>query len=139
MITSKAENCYFDSTTALSFGGFSTFTCDAQLVDCEYGPNNTQLWYSDGNDAAMSLYTSGQINSAKYNFGGIGGSNWLYRSDMTVFGSQTNPNTPLVNGVSGDTYKLQNQQIYTAGSNVFWVGSRTAASPFFEWVPVRRD
>jgi hypothetical protein len=135
----KAENCIFDSVTALAFGGSASFPCDAQLADCEFGAGNTNLWDQGTDNASTSLYVSGSIPASKYNFTGIGGSSWNYRSDLTVFGAQLNPNSPAVKGMPNDTYKTSTQAVYGAGAAVMYVGSALAASPFFAWVPVNRS
>ncbi len=133
------DGCYMDSSTGVLFGGATGFPCEVYLSDCSYGANN-QFNYNQGSDNAhTSLSVDGLINASDYAFTGIGGSNWRYSSSLVVAGDAADPNTPLISGVAGDTYKQRTQPIYGAGSNVLWVGSRLAVSPFFEWVPVKRD
>jgi hypothetical protein len=132
------SDSFLDATTGVLLSGGSGYEPDVSIVDCEFGPNNTNLWNAASNNSATNLYVAGQIEAADYAFVSSG-ANWNYKSNMTVFGTATDPNAASVPGYPGDTYKLKNQPIFGAGATVFWVGSRLVGSPSFTWVPVNRS
>ena len=133
------DGCFIDSTTGVLFGGAGGFPCDIYLSDCQYGANN-QYNFNQGSDNSLTtLSVDGLISSSDYAFTGIGGFNWRYSSALVVTADQLDPNTPLVTGIAGDTYKSRALPTYGAGSTVLWIGSSKASAPYFEWVPVKRD
>lgn len=136
----EASNCFFDATIALVFGGSSTYPLHASLVDCEYGAYNTTQWHQAGNNTDTSLFVQGEIDAAKYNVTGIGGVSWYYKSNLTVFGTASNPNTGAVPGQVNDIYKQKNQPIFgTAGTPTIWVRSVVSGPPYLTWVQINRD
>lgn len=135
------NNCFINSTTGLIFGGSGSFPFYGEMIDCTVGIYNTNLWNQQANNTGTSLYVAGSIEAADYAVTGIGGTSWFYKSDLTVFGTDANPNTAPVFGMPGDTYKQKGFPTYgSAGTPVFYVGSFTAGSPpNLTWVPVNRS
>lgn len=133
------SNCFFNSQTGLVFGGSGSFPFYGEMMDCTVGFYNTHLWNQQSNNTGTSLYVSGGIEAADYSTTGIGGTSWYYKSDLTVFGADADPNTAPVFGNPNDTYKQKGFPIYgSAGTPVLHVGSAVAGPPYFTWVPVDR-
>jgi len=133
------NDCFINCDTGMVFGGSGSFPFYGEMVDCTVGAYNTHLWNQQSNNTGVNLYVSGSIEAADYSTTGIGGTSWYYKSDLTVFGTDANPNTAPVFGNPNDTYKQKGFPIYgSAGTPVLYVGSAVAGPPFFTWVPVNR-
>jgi hypothetical protein len=134
------NDCFIDCTTGLTFGGSGSFPFYGEMVDCSVGIYNTTLWTQLDNNTGVSLYVAGSIEATDYAVT-TNGTNWNYKSGLTVFGTDANPNTAPVFGLPNDVYKQKGFPTYgSSGTPVMYVGSYTAGpAPNLTWVPINRD
>jgi hypothetical protein len=134
------NDCFINCDAGMVFGGSGSFPFYGEMVDCTVGIYNTNLWQQLDNNTGVSLYVSGSIEAADYSVV-TNGTNWNYKSGLTVFGTAADPNVAPVFGLPNDVYKQKGFPTYgSSGTPVMYVGSFTAGpAPNLTWVPINRD